>query len=127
MRYVGLAVFVCVTAVPAASGQSAQPAFLGIVAQELAAAVPSASDRAGVRLEGSVTHLDLSRVGQTAIARCEVSLLVLEMPGGSLRAILRGQAEIRGPAGDRLEERAVRSAVRRAIRPLRGRLPLAAR
>ena len=126
-RLAFVVVGVCVSLAGLARGEPTQPAFLGIVAQELVDVVPRAGDRATLRFEDRVTRLDLSRDGTTAVARCEVSLLLLEMPGGSLRAILSGRSEVSGGTPDSLEERAVRSAVRRALSPLRNRLPIASR
>lgn len=123
----GLGVLVCALGARDVGAEPTQPVFLGIVAEELREVVPQAADRRALRVEGNVTRLDFERVGTTSVARCEVSLLLLEMPGGSLRAILRGQSEVRGPRADSLEERVVRSAVRRALRPLRDRIPLASR
>ncbi len=51
--------------------------------------------------------------------RCEVSLVVTEARGGSIRAMLRGRGGARG-SGDaaRLSNDALRAAVRGALRPL---------
>ena len=128
MRKLGLCVGACLAIWAVAAAGEAAPidvrgAFPAIVAEELRDAVPRKRDRAAVRLEGRVVLLDRVRTARSAIVRCEVSFFVMEMPGGSLRAILKGRAEISGALDDSLEERALRRAVRRALRPLRGGLP----
>jgi hypothetical protein len=102
------------------------PALQGIVAEELALAVPSRAARSGIRLESRVLRLDRTRGASGTRVVCEVSLLVLEMPGGSLRAVLRGRAQFSGSAGADLETQALRRAVRRALRPLSGSLQVLA-
>jgi len=117
------------------AGEASDPtgsALQGIVAEELVAAVPSASARRGIRLESRVLRMDRTQDARSTRVLCEVSLLVLEMPGGALRAILRGRAEFSGrsspEASEDLEAQALRRAVRRALRPLNRSLPaLAAR
>jgi hypothetical protein len=74
--------------------------------------------RAQLVLRGSVTRLDRRRVGPQLEVRCEVSVIVADARGGSIRAMLRGRAGARGADAARLSENAMRAAVRGALRPL---------
>jgi len=81
--------------------------------------VAASERRAQYVLRGSVTRLDARDVGRETEVRCEVSLIVAEARGGSIRLLLSGRAGARG-AGDarRLEAEALGAAVRGALRPL---------
>jgi hypothetical protein len=75
------------------------------------------------RLDGTVTSLVMSMVEGQLSVHCEVSLLVMDQPTGSLRTLLRGAARgVEIPAGERaLQElavarRVVDAAVRSALR-----------
>lgn len=81
--------------------------------------------RARYVLRGSVTHIDERR--ETDRMECEVSLILADRRGGSIRLILEGRAAARLPQGDaevaRLRPEVLRAAVRGALRPL-GERPL---
>ncbi len=75
--------------------------------------------RAQLVVRGSVVRWDRQAVDGGVEVRCEVSLIVSEARGGSIRAMLRGRGGARG-GGDpsRLSNDALRAAVRGALRPL---------
>jgi hypothetical protein len=75
--------------------------------------------RADLVVRGSLVRLDRHAVEGGVEVRCEVSLIVAEARGGSIRAMLRGRGGARG-GGDpaRLSNAALRAAVRGALRPL---------
>ena len=74
--------------------------------------------RAELVLRGSVVRMERHRVGQDLEVRCEVSVIVADARGGSIRAMLRGRAGARGRDARRLSDNALRAAVRGALRPL---------
>lgn len=76
--------------------------------------------RADVLVQGSITSIQRSMSGQEARVRCEVSVIVTERKTGSMKMILTGRAEARGPARQELVRDAVEAAVRSALRPLAG-------
>ena len=76
------------------------------------------TSRARYVLRGSVTRLDRRASGDEVQVRCEVSLIVSEARGGSIRMMLQGRAGARGDDGDSLERAALEAAVRGALRPL---------
>jgi len=103
------------------------------MARALSAALARALDgRADVRLtgrrqaqlvvRGSVVRLERRHRARELEVRCEVSLIVADARGGSIRAMLRGRAGARG-GGDaaHLSDSALRAAVRSALRPLAAR------
>ncbi len=69
-------------------------------------------------VRGSVTRLDRSPVGSEVQVRCEVSLIVADARGGSIRLMLSGRAGARGSDAVTLERAALDAAVRGALRPL---------
>lgn len=70
-------------------------------------------------LRGSVVRWDQRRVHDDLEIRCEVSMVVAEARGGSIRAMLRGRGGARGRnAEGALRRDALRAAVRGALRPL---------
>lgn len=70
-------------------------------------------------VRGSVTRLDRETVAGERHVRCEVSLVVAEARGGSVRMMLQGRAGARGPEPTaHLERIALDAAVRGALRPL---------
>src|SRR5690606_23652205 len=73
---------------------------------------------ARVVVRGSITRLDRAMVDGRAEVRCEVSLVVAERRGGSVRALLSGRARAQGTPGPRLDSSAIRAAVEGALRPL---------
>jgi hypothetical protein len=75
--------------------------------------------RAELVVRGSVVRLERRRVGNELEVSCEVSLIVAEARGGSIRAMLRGRGGARGGRdAERLSDDALRAAVRGALRPL---------
>jgi hypothetical protein len=76
------------------------------------------TNRARYVVRGSVTRLDRQTSGSEVQVRCEVSLIVSEARGGSIRMMLQGRAGARGDDGDSLERAALEAAVRGALRPL---------
>ncbi len=70
---------------------------------------------------GAVTRFERRRVSGRAEVHCEVSLVVAERRGGSIRMMLSGRATAAG-AGGGLEQSALRAAIRGALRPLGGSL-----
>ena len=70
---------------------------------------------------GAVTRLERRRVAGRSQVHCEVSLIVAERRGGSIRMMLTGQATAAG-SGDTLESSALSAVVRGALRPLGGSL-----
>jgi hypothetical protein len=97
-----------------------------LAAQPAVALTPTR--RAQVVLRGSVVRWDRRNVEGGLEVRCEVSLVVADARGGSIRAMLSGRGGARG-AGDpaRLSANALRAAVRGALRPLATRGPALAR
>jgi hypothetical protein len=69
-------------------------------------------------VRGSVTRLERTPAGRDVQVRCEVSLVVAEARGGSIRFMLSGRAGARGPDAATLERAALDAAVRGALRPL---------
>ena len=70
-------------------------------------------------LRGSVTRLRRGVVDGQLEVRCEVSVVVSDARGGSIRAMLTGRAGARGGEdADRLSRNALLAAVRGALRPL---------
>ncbi len=67
-------------------------------------------------LRGSITRLDVRRDGERNAIECEVNLVVAER--GNVRLMLQGRAAARGAHLERLQESAIRAAVRGALRPL---------
>jgi hypothetical protein len=88
-----------------------------LAAQPLVDVTPA--QRAQIVLRGSVVRWDRRPVEDGLEVRCEVSLVVADARGGSIRAMLTGRGGARG-AGDpaRLSADALRAAVRGALRPL---------
>ena len=79
--------------------------------------------RARYVVGGSVTRFERRRVAERMEVHCEVSLVVAERRGGSIRMMLSGQATAAGAgATDALERSALHAAVRGALRPLGGTL-----
>lgn len=84
-------------------------------------------------LSGSVTRLVRVPDPTGVVLSCEVSLLLVEKPGGSVRALLQGRAHLNRnrkraveAGGDEADvEEALRIAVRGALRPLRAAVGLA--
>jgi hypothetical protein len=77
--------------------------------------------RARYILEGSVTRLERRRAQGGTEVKCEVSLLLSEKTGGSVRALLDGRAGATGEGPtERLESAALQGAVRGALRRLPG-------
>jgi hypothetical protein len=75
-------------------------------------------------VRGSVTRLDRRVVGHAVEVQCEVSLLVADRRGGSVRMMLNGRAGARGgQSGESLDQIALQAAVRGALRPLPRSLP----
>ncbi|MEQ8453116.1 MAG: hypothetical protein RLO52_20760 [Sandaracinaceae bacterium] len=75
--------------------------------------------RAQLVVRGSVVRLERTRVAEGFEVRCEVSLIVADARGGSVRAMLRGRAGARGGQDvARLRANALQAAVRGALRPL---------
>lgn len=73
-------------------------------------------------VRGSVTRLDCHVDGRDVQVRCEVSLVVADARGGSIRMMLSGRAGARGEDAESLEHAALEAAVRGALRPLPGSL-----
>lgn len=69
-------------------------------------------------LRGSVVALERREVEGSLEIRCEVSVIVADARGGSIRAMLRGRAGARGADEDTLSRDALRAAARSALRPL---------
>lgn len=70
-------------------------------------------------VRGSVVRLERRSVADGLEVRCEVSLIVADARGGSVRAMLAGRAGARGVDDpDRLAQAALDAAVRGALRPL---------
>ena len=136
----------CVPITPAA-GQS-DPASPTIAVGSIGATVPNATATqslrdaletqlatlGGVRLtptrnaryvvRGSVTRLERQDLGHSVQVDCEVSLVVADRRGGSIKMMLSGRAGARGaPTGDTVEQAALQAAVRGALRPLSASLP----
>ncbi|MCZ7685422.1 MAG: hypothetical protein M5U28_44260 [Sandaracinaceae bacterium] len=84
--------------------------------------------RAQLVVRGSISRWEQRAVSGGLEVRCEVSLVVTEARGGSIRAMLRGRGGARG-GGDaaRLSSDALRAAVRGALRPLATQGPALAR
>ena len=80
-------------------------------------------ERARYVLRGAVTHLERAPVRTGTRISCEVSLVLAERRGGSVRLLLSGRAEAHGGLSDHLEEAVLRAAVRGALRPLGSTLP----
>lgn len=79
--------------------------------------------RARYLVGGAVTRIERRRVAERIEVHCEVSLVVAERRGGSIRMVLSGQATAAGAgATDALERSALHAAVRGALRPLGGSL-----
>jgi len=79
--------------------------------------------RARYLVGGSVTRFEHRRVAERVEVHCEVSLVVAERRGGSIRMMLSGRATAAGAgATNDLERSALRAAVRGALRPLGGTL-----
>lgn len=77
--------------------------------------------RAEVVLRGSIVRWERHRVANQTEVRCEVSVIVADARGGSIRAMLRGRGGARGGgSAERLSHDALRAAVRGALRPLGG-------
>ncbi len=74
--------------------------------------------RAQYVLRGSVTKLEVRGEAERRQIECEVSLVVADRRGGSVRMMLSGRAVARGPQVERLGPQVVRAAVRGALRPL---------
>lgn len=75
--------------------------------------------RARYVVRGSVVRLETEASEQGHRVQCEVSLIVAERRGGTVRMMLSGRAAAEGPRGaDRLRETALAAAVRGALRPL---------
>ncbi|HJL17389.1 MAG TPA: hypothetical protein RMH99_17100 [Sandaracinaceae bacterium LLY-WYZ-13_1] len=139
-RALGLAVATAVLCVPMATRAQRGPVRVALgelgaseggprTARALEAAIERAlRDREDVRLvgagraqlvlRGSVVRLERRRVGRALEVRCEVSVIVADARGGSIRAMLRGRAGARGSDPTRLRANALRAAVRGALRPL---------
>lgn len=75
-------------------------------------------NRARYVVRGSITQLDRRARGSEVEVRCEVSLVVSEARGGSIRMMLSGRAGARGGNGESLEHAALEAAVHGALRPL---------
>ncbi|UJR81549.1 hypothetical protein [Sandaracinus amylolyticus] len=70
-------------------------------------------------VRGSVVQLDEHAVADGLEVRCEVSLIVADARGGSVRAMLQGRAGARGVDDpERLARAALQAAVRGALRPI---------
>ena len=78
----------------------------------------AATNHARYVVRGAVTRLDRRALGDDVEVRCEVSLVVADARGGSIRMMLSGRAGARGDDGDALEHAALEAAVRGALRPL---------
>lgn len=76
------------------------------------------TSRARYVLRGSITRLDRAATGAEVQVRCEVSLIVSEARGGSIRMMLSGRAGARGADAASLERAALEAAVHGALRPL---------
>ena len=75
--------------------------------------------RAQLVVRGSVVRLERRQVDGELEVSCEVSLIIADARGGSIRAMLRGRAGARGGRdAERLSDNALRAAVRGALRPL---------
>lgn len=74
--------------------------------------------RARYVVGGSVTRLDRRANGRDVEVRCEVSLVVADARGGSIRMMLSGSAGARGDDAETLAHAALEAAVRGALRPL---------
>jgi Arc/MetJ family transcription regulator len=100
-----------------------------VLGEEIDRSIPERSHTgtAWYELSGSVTHLVRVADATGVVLSCEVSLLLVEKPGGSLRALLSGRAHLNRDrkraveaGGDEADvEEALRIAVRGALRPLR--------
>lgn len=85
-------------------------------------------------VSGSVTRLVRVPDATGVVLSCEVSLLLVERPGGSVRALLQGRAHLNRDrkraveaGGDDADvEEALRIAVHGALRPLRSAVTVAA-
>ena len=70
-------------------------------------------------VRGSVVQLEEHEVADGLEVRCEVSLIVADARGGSVRAMLQGRAGARGVDDpERLARAALQAAVRGALRPI---------
>lgn len=79
----------------------------------------TAARRARYVVRGSVVRLDTEPSEEGHRVRCEVSLIVAERRGGTVRMMLTGRAAAEGPRGtEQLRETALAAAVRGALRPL---------
>lgn len=100
-----------------------------VLGEEIDRSVPELrhAGTAWYELSGSVTRLVRVPDPTGVVLSCEVSLLLVEKPGGSLRALLSGSAHLNRDrkraveaGGDEADvEEALRIAVRGALRPLR--------
>ncbi len=75
----------------------------------------SAPGAASVVLRGSITRLERTAMGARSHVRCEISLIVADRRGGSVRAMLRGRASAQGTPGRSLDRAVIRAAVRGAL------------
>ena len=109
--------------------EGASPGAVSALRQALSGAAASLG-RAGrsgpsLVLSAAVTRLDQERLGDRLRVRCEISVLVLENPGGALRVLLTGRAVSTGglPRSrlelERFERGVVTSAAASAIEGLR--------
>jgi hypothetical protein len=73
---------------------------------------------ASVVVRGSITRLERTSSGSHGQVRCEVSLIVADRRGGSVRAMVSGRASAQGTLGRALDRAVIRAAVRGALRPL---------
>jgi hypothetical protein len=79
----------------------------------------SSQERARFVVEGSLTRLERRNIEHGMEVDCEVSLLLADARGGTVRLMLSGRAGARGGMdGDAVERAAVEAAVRGALRPL---------
>ena len=118
----------------AGSGGTGQ--LLGLLlAQEIDRSLPDVPRGGPVRFEltGNVTQFVRIPDATRVVLSCEVSLVLVERPGGSVRALLRGRSHLNRDrkraveaGGDQADvEEALRIAVRGALRPLRTAVGLA--
>lgn len=116
-------------ALSVAVGETAALAEAAVLAPELRAALADElAHRPEMRLapmrsaslvvRGSITRLERVRSGDHGQVRCEVSLIIAERRGGSVRAMVRGRASAQGTLGIALDRAVIRAAVRGALRPL---------
>ncbi|MBI2894596.1 MAG: hypothetical protein HYY06_13670 [Deltaproteobacteria bacterium] len=100
-----------------------------LLIQELGASLGASTAPGGARfeLQGTITRLVRLPDPTQIVLSCEVSLILVERPGGSVRAFLSGSSHLNGGPSRRVEARgdARETAIRIAIRGALRRLPAA--